>query len=52
MSFYDTADAIYGIGEYGAASYGVVTPNVSLTGVDPFSGKKIKAMNLEYKVDF
>jgi len=33
MSFYDTADAIYGIGEYGAASYGVVTPNVSLTGV-------------------
>ena len=26
--------------------------NVSLTGVDPFSGKKIKAMNLEYKVDF
>ena len=26
--------------------------NVSLTGVDPVSGKKTKAMNLEYKVDF
>jgi len=26
--------------------------NVSLTGTDPFSGKKTKAMNLQYKVDF
>ena len=33
MSFYDTADAIYGTGQYGAASYGIVTPTVSITGV-------------------
>ena len=26
--------------------------DVSLTGTDPFSGKKTKAMNLRYKVDF
>ena len=26
--------------------------NVSLTGTDPFSGKKTKAMNLQYKVNF
>ena len=33
MAFYDTADAIYGSGTYGTASYGRVTPVISLTGV-------------------
>lgn len=33
MSFYDSADAIYGSGEYGAASFGRVTPIVSLSSV-------------------
>jgi hypothetical protein len=33
MAFYDIADAIYGTGKYGAASYGIVTPVIALTGV-------------------
>jgi hypothetical protein len=33
MSFYDAADAIYGSGQYGAASYGRATGIVTLTGV-------------------
>lgn len=33
MAFYDSADAIYGIGAYGSASYGVVSPIVAVTGV-------------------
>tara|TARA_R110000772_G_scaffold254373_1_gene370339 strand:+ start:86 stop:502 length:417 start_codon:yes stop_codon:yes gene_type:complete len=33
MAFYDIADAIYGIGKYGDASYGIVTPVIALTGV-------------------
>jgi hypothetical protein len=33
MSFYDSADAIYGSGQYGSASYGVVTPVIQITGV-------------------
>jgi len=33
VAFYDTSDAIYGVGVYGLASYGVVTPVVQLTGV-------------------
>ena len=33
MSFYDTSDALYGVGVYGLASYGIVTPVVQLTGV-------------------
>ena len=33
MSFYDSADAIYGIGVYGQASYGVLTPVIQVTGV-------------------
>ena len=33
MAFYDSDDAFYGTGQYGAASYGVINPTVSLTGV-------------------
>ena len=33
MSFYDSSDAFYGVGRYGSARYGVVTPTVLLTGV-------------------
>lgn len=33
MAFYDSADAIYGIGVYGSPRYGIVTPDVALTGV-------------------
>ena len=33
MSFYDSADAIFGTGQFGSASYGVVAPTVSLAGV-------------------
>ena len=33
MSFYDSSDAIYGIGVYGQASYGIVTPVIQVTGV-------------------
>ena len=33
MAFYDSADALYGTGAYGSASYGIVTPTVALTGV-------------------
>ena len=33
MSFYDSSDAIYGVGRYGLARYGVVAPVVLLTGV-------------------
>jgi len=33
MSFYDSSDALYGTGRHGAARYGKVAPNVSLTGV-------------------
>ena len=33
MSFYDTADAIYGSGAYSTASFGLVSGTVSLTGV-------------------
>lgn len=33
MSFYDSADAIYGVGVYGQASYGIVTPVIQVTGV-------------------
>src|SRR5210317_175409 len=33
MSFYDSADAIYGTGQYGAASFGRVTAIVSLSNV-------------------
>jgi hypothetical protein len=34
MSFYESSDAIYGSGRYGSASYGRVSPNISLTGVN------------------
>jgi hypothetical protein len=33
MATYDTSDAIYGTGVYGAASYGSVSPTPTLTGV-------------------
>ena len=33
MSFYDSSDAIYGIGVYGQASYGIVEPVVQVAGV-------------------
>ena len=33
MSFYDSADAVYGSGAYGTASFGLVSGTVSLTGV-------------------
>lgn len=33
MAFYDSTDAIYGVGVYGSPSYGVVTPDVLLAGV-------------------
>ena len=33
MAFYDSSDALYGTGVYGSPLYGVVTPNVALTGV-------------------
>ncbi len=33
MSFYDSSDALYGVGRYGLARYGVVAPTVSLVGV-------------------
>ena len=33
MSFYDINDALFGTGEYGSARYGIVSPNVSITGV-------------------
>lgn len=33
MSFYDTADAVYGVGLYGTARYGRVTPVIQVTGV-------------------
>src|SRR5210317_1661609 len=33
MSFYSANDAIYGSGEYGTASYNVVTPIISLASV-------------------
>ena len=33
MSFYDSADAVYGSGAYGAASFGIVSPVIALTGV-------------------
>lgn len=33
MAFYDSSDAIYGVGVYGSPSYGVVTPDVLLAGV-------------------
>jgi len=33
VSFYDSSDAIYGIGVYGQASYGIVEPVVQVAGV-------------------
>ena len=33
MAFYDTTDALYGTGAYGSASYGIVQPEVAVTGV-------------------
>lgn len=33
MAFYDTADAVYGVGTYGSASHGRVTPVIQVTGV-------------------
>jgi len=33
VSFYDSVDAIYGIGVYGQASYGIVEPVVQVAGV-------------------
>jgi hypothetical protein len=33
MAFYDSGDALYGIGRYGSASYGIVEPVVQITGV-------------------
>ena len=33
MAFYDTTDALYGTGAYGSASYGIVQPEVAITGV-------------------
>ncbi len=38
--------------DYNVSDIGNGNLNVSLTGIDPMSGKKTKAMNLQYRVDF
>lgn len=50
MSFYDSTDAVYGIARYGSASYGVVQPTVSLTGVGATANTRTIHLNV-FEVD-
>lgn len=50
MAFYDTADAVYGVGTYGSASYGRVTPIIQVTGVSATVNTRTIHLNV-FEVD-
>lgn len=50
MAFYDTADAVYGVGTYGSASYGRVTPIIQVTGVSATANTRTIHLNV-FEVD-
>lgn len=50
MAFYDTADALYGIGLYGSARYGSVAPDVQVTGVSATANTRNIHLNV-FEVD-
>ena len=45
MAFYDSFDALYGTGTYGSARYGIVAPEVALTGVSGTGAIQAVAIN-------
>jgi hypothetical protein len=45
MAFYDSFDALYGTGAYGSARYGIVAPEVALTGVSATGSVQTVAIN-------
>lgn len=45
MATFDTADALYGTGEYGAASYGITSPTKVISGVEGTGQVQTVAVN-------
>jgi hypothetical protein len=50
MSFYDAQDALYGVGEYGSARYGIVSPVASVSGVSATVAVQQPSLNI-FEID-